>query len=86
MTGIDQGSPLAGVRVLDASSVIAGPFCATLLERLGADVVKVEFPGRGDGIRAMGPDAARNAFWSFLSQGRRCVTCKLSTPQGADLF
>jgi crotonobetainyl-CoA:carnitine CoA-transferase CaiB-like acyl-CoA transferase len=86
LTGIDYGAPLADVRVLDASNVIAGPFCATLFERLGADVIKVEFPGRGDGIRAMGPDAARNAFWSFLSQGRRCVTCKLSTPQGADLF
>jgi crotonobetainyl-CoA:carnitine CoA-transferase CaiB-like acyl-CoA transferase len=86
VTEIDQGSPLAGVRVLDASSIIAGPLCATLFERLGADVIKVEFPGRGDGMRAMGPHEARNAFWSFLSQGRRCVSCKLSTPEGADLF
>jgi crotonobetainyl-CoA:carnitine CoA-transferase CaiB-like acyl-CoA transferase len=86
LTEIDQGLPLAGVRVLDVSSIIAGPLCATLFERLGADVIKVEFPGRGDGIRAMGPHAARNAFWSFLSQGRRCVTCKLSAPEGAELF
>jgi crotonobetainyl-CoA:carnitine CoA-transferase CaiB-like acyl-CoA transferase len=86
LTEIDQSSPLAGVRVLDASSIIAGPLCATFFERLGADVIKVEFPVRGDGIRAMGPHTARNAFWSFLSQGRRCVSCKLSTPEGADLF
>jgi crotonobetainyl-CoA:carnitine CoA-transferase CaiB-like acyl-CoA transferase len=86
VTEIDQALPLAGVRVLDASSIIAGPLCATLFERLGADVIKVEFPGRGDGIRSMGPAAARGAFWSFLSQGRRCVTCKLSTPEGAELF
>jgi crotonobetainyl-CoA:carnitine CoA-transferase CaiB-like acyl-CoA transferase len=86
LTEINQGSPLAGLRVLDASSIIAGPLCATFFERLGADVIKVEFPIRGDGIRSMGPHTARNSFWSFLSQGRRCVSCKLSTPDGADLF
>ena len=48
-------SPLAGLRVLDASRVLAGPFCAQLLGDLGADVVKVERPDGGDDTRAWGP-------------------------------
>ena len=48
----DRPMMLEGIRVLDLSRVIAGPFCAMLLGDLGADVVKVERPGRGDDLRA----------------------------------
>ncbi len=47
--------PLAGVRVLDLTRVVSGPFCTMLLGDLGADVVKVEEPGRGDESRTYGP-------------------------------
>ena len=45
---------LEGVRVLDLSNVLAGPFCATVLGEFGADVVKVELPGKGDTMRPSG--------------------------------
>src|SRR5438477_12714129 len=54
----DSYPPLAGVRVLDASRVLAGPFCGQLLGDLGAEVIKVERPGQGDETRTWGPPFA----------------------------
>src|SRR5437879_2760111 len=51
----EHGLPLHGVRVLDASRVLAGPFCGQVLGDLGAEVIKVERPGQGDETRAWGP-------------------------------
>src|ERR687895_665568 len=77
--------PLAGVKVLDLSRVLAGPYATMVLGDLGADVLKVERPGSGDDTRRWGPpfageDAAY--FWS-VNRNRRSLTLDLSDPEGA---
>ncbi|MEO1090224.1 MAG: CoA transferase [Pseudomonadota bacterium] len=83
--------PLKGVRVLDLTNVLAGPFCCHQLAHLGADVVKVEAVGRGDLARQLGADPALNDRLmgvSFLAQnaGKRSVTLNLKHPDGKALF
>lgn len=84
-------APLAGIRVLDLTNVLAGPFCCHQLAHLGADVLKIEAPGRGDLARALGADAALNARGmgaSFLAQnaGKRSMTLNLKSSEGAAVF
>ena len=83
---------LAGLRVLDLSTFIAGPFAATLLAEMGADVIKVEQPNLGDPIRELGTKfhnqatgQSRALFWSLEGRGRRSVTLNLRLPKGQDL-
>jgi crotonobetainyl-CoA:carnitine CoA-transferase CaiB-like acyl-CoA transferase len=81
-------APLAGVRVLDASRVLAGPFCGQLLADLGAEVIKLERPGQGDETRAWGPPFAGDLSAYFLScnRGKKALTLDLARPEGLDLF
>src|SRR5215204_3995048 len=82
-------SPLAGLRVLDASRVLAGPFCGQLLGDLGAEVIKVERPGMGDETRGWGPpfDASgTSAYYLSCNRNKRGVALDLSAPRGRDLF
>jgi crotonobetainyl-CoA:carnitine CoA-transferase CaiB-like acyl-CoA transferase len=83
--------PLAGVRVLDLTNVLAGPYCSYHLMLLGAEVVKVEVPGSGDLARHLGPDPALNRAGmgaSFLAQnaGKKSVELDLKDPGGRDRF
>jgi crotonobetainyl-CoA:carnitine CoA-transferase CaiB-like acyl-CoA transferase len=83
--------PLTGVRVLDLTNVLAGPFCSYQLMLLGAEVTKMEVPGRGDLARQLGPDPdlnARGIGASFLAQnsGKRSVEVDLKTPAGRETF
>jgi crotonobetainyl-CoA:carnitine CoA-transferase CaiB-like acyl-CoA transferase len=75
---------LAGIRVLDLSRVIAGPYCATLLGDLGADVVKVERPGRGDDLRALRGEGMSAAFVA-INRNKRGIAVDLQHPDGARL-
>jgi formyl-CoA transferase/CoA:oxalate CoA-transferase len=75
---------LSGVRVLDLSRVIAGPYCATLMADLGADVVKVERPGRGDDLRAWRGDGM-SATYAAINRNKRCIAVDLQTPDGSRL-
>lgn len=82
---------LAGVRVLDLTNVLAGPFCCYQLAQLGADVIKVETPGTGDLARQLGADAELNRRLmgaSFLAQnaGKRSITLNLKKPKGREAF
>ncbi|MEM1384998.1 MAG: CoA transferase [Pseudomonadota bacterium] len=83
--------PLAGVRVLDLTNVLAGPFCCHQLAHLGAEVIKVEAPGRGDLARQLGADPDLNSRLmgvSFLAQnaGKKSVTANLKHPDGVGLL
>jgi CoA:oxalate CoA-transferase len=83
--------PLHGVRVLDLTNVLAGPFCCYQLARMGAEVVKVENPRGGDLARQLGADprmAARNMGLSFVASnaGKRSVAIDLKHRRGKELF
>ena len=80
-------APLKGIRILDLTNVLAGPFCCHQLAHMGADVIKVETPGTGDLARQLGADPARNADLmgvSFLAQnpGKRSITLNLKSTSG----
>jgi crotonobetainyl-CoA:carnitine CoA-transferase CaiB-like acyl-CoA transferase len=79
--------PLEGIRVLDLSRVLAGPYCTMLLADLGADVVKVERPGEGDETRTWGPPYAGGEAAYFLSvnRGKRSIAVDLSRPEGQEV-
>lgn len=83
--------PLLGIRVLDLTNVLAGPFCCHQLAHLGAEVIKVEVPGSGDLARQLGADPALNKAGmgvSFLAQnaGKKSVTANLKTEAGKALL
>jgi crotonobetainyl-CoA:carnitine CoA-transferase CaiB-like acyl-CoA transferase len=83
--------PLANIRVLDLTNVLAGPFCCHQLAHLGADVIKVEVPGSGDLARQLGADPELNRRLmgvSFLAQnaGKRSITVDLKHAQGKAVF
>jgi crotonobetainyl-CoA:carnitine CoA-transferase CaiB-like acyl-CoA transferase len=73
--------PLAGIRVLDLSTVLAAPVTATFLGDFGAEVVKVEEPRRGDFTRGPSP-AARSAYWAQEARNKKSVTLDLRTERG----
>jgi crotonobetainyl-CoA:carnitine CoA-transferase CaiB-like acyl-CoA transferase len=73
---------LAGVRVLDLSRVIAGPYCATLLGDLGADVIKLERPGRGDDLRSWRGSGMSAAF-AAINRNKRGIAVELQHAEGA---
>ena len=82
---------LEGVRVLDLTNVLAGPFCGYQLAQVGADVIKVETPAGGDLARQLGASPALNKKLmgaSFLAQnaGKRSIALDLKTPNGREIF
>jgi crotonobetainyl-CoA:carnitine CoA-transferase CaiB-like acyl-CoA transferase len=80
-------APLAGVRVVDLSRILAGPLCTMVLADLGADVIKVERPGEGDDTRHWGPPFAGEdaAYFLSLNRNKRSVTADLGSPEGVSL-
>src|SRR2546429_8306347 len=76
---------LDGIRVLDLSRVIAGPYCATLMADLGADVVKAERPGRGDDLRAWRGDGM-SATFAAINRNKRGIAVDLQHPEGPRLL
>jgi len=80
-------APLASVRVLDLSRVLAGPYCTMVLADLGADVIKVERPGSGDETRGWGPPFAGGeaAYYLSVNRGKRSCAIDLSDPDGVAL-
>ena len=82
-----SSAPLDGVRVLDVSTLFAGPLAATFLGDFGADVIKVEHPTRPDAARGHGPaKEGVNLWWKTLGRNKRTVTMDLGSADGADLL
>ena len=90
----DPGGPLDGIRILDLSRVLAGPFCTQMLADLGAEVIKVERPGVGDETRTWGPpyvtdpegeDTTESAYYLCANRNKRSVTIDFSQPRGVAL-
>ncbi len=86
---------LDGIRVLDLSRVLAGPWCTQTLADLGADVIKIERPGTGDDTRTWGPpflkdadghDTAEAAYYLGTNRNKRSVTCDIAQPAGQELI
>jgi crotonobetainyl-CoA:carnitine CoA-transferase CaiB-like acyl-CoA transferase len=81
--------PLHDLRVIDIATVLAGPGCARYLADFGADVIKVERPGVGDGTRAMGwrdPADDVTLFWKLVGRGKRCISLDLRDPADLDVL
>lgn len=94
MTPAQENGPLAGLRILDLSRVLAGPTATQLLGDLGADVIKVERPDIGDDTRAWGPpyvrdargnETSESAYYLSANRNKRSVTIDLARPQGQQL-
>ncbi|MEY2804881.1 MAG: hypothetical protein RL657_2217 [Pseudomonadota bacterium] len=86
---------LDGIRILDLSRVLAGPWCTQNLGDLGADVLKVERPGAGDDTRTWGPpylktpqgqDTAEAAYYLGANRNKRSITCDIAKPRGQELI
>src|SRR5437868_5824235 len=84
----DPHPPLHRIRVLDASRVLAGPFCGQVLGDLGAEVIKVERPGAGDETRSWGPPFAGDlsAYYLSCNRNKRGITLDLAQPEGMSIF
>ncbi len=82
-----MSKPLAGVRVLDLTRVLAGPFCTMILQDLGAEVLKVEIPGKGDDSRSFGPfKNDRSLYFISINRGKRSVSLNLKTQKGRTIL
>ena len=83
-----MSAALESVRVLEVGSLIAGPFAGRLMADFGAEVIKIEAPGRPDQLRGWGNGEyqGRKLFWPVLARGKRCVTLDLRTPRGQELM
>ncbi|MBS3982377.1 MAG: CoA transferase, partial [Dethiobacter sp.] len=78
---------LKGVRVLDLTRLYPGPFCTMMMAELGAEVIKVESPGEGDYLRAIGPaDVDGSISFRLLNQNKKSITLNLKTAEGVELF
>jgi len=79
--------PLSGIRVLDLSRILAGPYCTMMLGDLGADVLKVERPDGGDDTRTWGPPFAggESAYYLCCNRNKRSITIDLKNPRGVEL-
>ena len=77
-------APLDGIRVIDLSRVVAGPFCTMTLADMGADVIKIEEPGRGDESRAFGPPfhGGESPYFLSINRNKRSCTVNLKHAQG----
>ena len=82
-----QPGPLEGIKVLDFTHVLAGPFTTMLLGDLGAEIIKIEFPGRGDSTRLSGPPFKNGESAYFVSHNRnkKSISIDLKRKEGVEI-
>ena len=84
-----DASLLEGVRVIDLTRVLAGPYCTMMLGDLGADVIKIEIPGRGDDTRQWGPPftaSGESAYFISANRNKRSLTLNLKSDEGLEIL
>jgi crotonobetainyl-CoA:carnitine CoA-transferase CaiB-like acyl-CoA transferase len=84
---VPADQPLRGIRVLDLTRVLAGPYCAMLLGDMGAEVIKVEEPGKGDDTRGWPPFAGgESTYFMSVNRNKKSVTLNLKAPEGRNIL
>ena len=80
--------PLNGIRVLDASRVLTGPFCSMMLGDLGAEIIKIERPNLGDDTRQYGPPfvGGESAYFLSVNRNKKSISLNLEIPEGREIF
>lgn len=88
MTDAQRPAPLRDIRVIELGQLLAGPFCGQLLGDFGAEVIKLEDPGRGDPMREWGREKpyGKSLWWPVVARNKKSVTCNLRSPDGQDLL
>nr|CAG4643946.1 EOG090X05UC [Lepidurus arcticus] len=83
----NSGKPLEGIKILDLTRVLAGPYCTMILGDLGATVIKIEQPGKGDETRSWGPPFLANESCYFLSinRNKKSICIDLKSPEGREI-
>ena len=82
-----MGGPLTGVRVVEMGTLLAGPFCGQLLGDFGAEVIKVEPPGKGDPMRQWGRHKVKghSLWWPIIARNKKSITLDLRVPEGQEI-
>src|SRR5581483_4602302 len=84
---MSQRQVLNGLRVIDAGTMVAGPFGGTLLADYGADVIKIEKPEQGDPMREWSPmKDGQSLWWKVTGRNKRLITLNLAVPRGREMF
>lgn len=80
--------PLDGIRVVDLSRILAGPYCSMLLSDFGADIIKIENPDKGDDTRAYGPPFldGESVYFLSINRGKKSLTLNLKTPESREIL
>ena len=80
--------PLSGIRVIDMTRILAGPFCTMNLGDMGAEIIKIEQPGKGDDTRAWGPPFAgpEAAYFLGVNRNKKSVTLNLKDDRGLEIL
>lgn len=82
-----MNGPITDLRVIDASTVLAGPLIGQIMADFGADVIKVEHPLSGDSLRGHGAQKdGQGLWWKMVARNKRCLGLDLSHPEGAEVF
>ena len=80
---MNDAKPLAGLKIFEMGQLLAGPFASTLLAWFGAEVIKIEPPGKGDALRSWrGMHEGTSLWWAIMGRNKKSITLNLREPRG----